>query len=464
MSNSRRKFLKSAALAGATFTILPRHVLGGPGFTAPSDKVNIAFAGAGGKGWSAIQNMSTHNIVALCDIDSKRAAEAFEAHPSAKRYQDYRKMLEQKDIDAVVVSTPDHTHYDIGILAMQLDKHLYLEKPLAHNIAEVRGLTEMAKEKPQLITQMGNQGASGEGIRQTQEIYQAGLLGDVHTVYAWTNRPIWPQGGKIPTESQPVPDHIDWDLWLGPAEKRPYNEAFHPFAWRGYWDFGTGALGDMGCHILDTPFYTLELGYPVSAEASVGQVYSQNWSADYNPGSCPPSSKIHIQFPARGEKPAVELIWSDGGILPGRPKGLKSDEPLGDWSGGIIMEGTEGTLLCDTYGRNPRLVPTIQMQHIKVEPTLARVTTSHEIDWLNGIVQGYQPSSNFMKSGPLTETVLMGNLAIRAYDYRAPKAGGKLEEYTNPGRTTLHWDGPNMRITNVEELNRFVARQERRKY
>ncbi len=461
---SRRKFLQQAAFTGVAFTIVPRSVLGGPGFLAPSDKVNLAFVGVGGKGWGAIRNMASHNIVALCDVDDKQAAEAFDAHPKAKRYRDYRKMLEQKDIDAVVVSTPDHTHFDISMAAMLLDKHLYVEKPLAHNITEVRALTEMAKKKPHLITQMGNQGASGEGIRQTQEIYEAGLIGEVHKVYAWTNRPVWPQGGKMPTEAQPIPDHIDWNLWLGAAPQHPYNEAFHPFAWRGYWDFGTGALGDMGCHILDTPFYILGLGYPTSAEASVGQVFSQNWTADYNPGSCPPSSKIHIQFPARGAKPPVELIWSDGGILPRRPEGLGTDEPMGGWDGGIIMEGSRGTLLADVYGRNPRLLPTKLMETIKVEPSLARVTTSHELDWLNGIVKNYQPSSHLLKAGPLTETVLMGNLAIRAYDYRFPRVGGKEGEFDIPGRTKILWDGENMKITNLPQLNFLVAREDRRKY
>lgn len=462
--SSRRKFLKNAAVAGAAFTIVPRSVLGGPGYTAPSDTVNLAFAGTGGKGSSAIRAMSSQNIVALCDIDSKRAAEPFKAYPKAKKYTDYRKMLEQKDIDAVVISTPDHTHGDIGMAAMDLDKHVYIEKPLAHNIAEVRMLTEMAKRKPHLITQMGNQGASGEGIRKTQEIYEAGLLGDVHTVHAWTNRPIWPQGGKVPTEAQPIPNHIDWNMWLGPAPEYPYNEAFHPFAWRGYWDFGTGALGDMGCHILDTPFYILELGYPTSAEASVGQVFTRNWQPEYNPGSCPPSSKIHIQFPSRGQKPPVELIWSDGGILPRRPDGLLPDEMMGESGGGIIMEGTRGTLMADVYGGNPRLIPTKLMNNIEVKETLPRVEAGHGMDWVNGIVQGYQPSSHFLKAGPLAETVLMGNLAIRAYDYRFPKPGGKSDEYTVPGRTRIEWDGEKMEITNVPELNFFVKREKRRKY
>lgn len=464
VSNSRRQFLQKAGIVGAAFTIVPRHVLGGVGFTAPSDTVNLAFAAAGGKARSAIRNLSSQNIVALCDVDDKMAADAYTAYPNAKRYRDYRKMLEQKDIDAVVISTPDHLHYDIGMAAMALDKHVYIEKPLAHNIAEVRGLTEMAKRKPKLVTQMGNQGASGEGIRRTQEIIESGAIGDVHTVYAWTNRPVWPQGGKMPTEIQTVPDHFDWNLWLGPAAQRGYNEAYHPFAWRGYWEFGTGALGDMGCHILDTPFYILDLGYPIAAEASVGQVYSQNWSPDYNPGTCPPSSKIHIQFPARGSKPPVELIWTDGGILPKRPSGLKPEEQMGEPGGGIIMEGTEGTLMADTYGENPRLIPTVLMEDLNVPKTLARVETNHEMDWINGIKEGYQPSSHLLKAGPLTETVLMGNLAIRAYNQRYPDPDGGPNDYRVPGRTKLLWDGENMTVTNVAEVNDFVKRTERRKY
>ncbi|MEO0734683.1 MAG: Gfo/Idh/MocA family oxidoreductase, partial [Bacteroidota bacterium] len=386
-TTSRRKFLQTSGTAAAGFMIVPRHVLGGKGYKAPSDTVNIAAIGSGGKGGGNLKAVLSENIVALCDVDSERAAEMFGQLPKAKRYKDYRKMLDaqHKDIDAVMISTPDHTHAITGLACMALDKHVYIEKPLAHSIAEVRALSEAAKNKPYLITQMGNQGASGEGIRKTQEIYEAGLIGEVHTVYAWTNRPIWPQGGGAPQGSEPIPDHLDWNLWLGPADKRPYHPAYHPFAWRGYWDFGTGALGDMGCHIIDTPFYILELGYPTAAEASVVPIFSQNWNADYNPESCPPASKIHIQFPARGDKPPVELIWSDGGIQPKRPDELLVDEPMGDWGNGIIMEGTKGKLMADVYGANPRLLPTKLMDNITVPETLPRVETSHQMDWINGI-------------------------------------------------------------------------------
>jgi hypothetical protein len=365
------------------------------------------------------------------------------------------------EIDAVMISTPDHTHAVTGLTCMELDKHVYIEKPLAHSIAEVRALTEMAEKKPHLITQMGNQGASGEGIRRSQELYEAGLIGDVTKVIAWTNRPVWPQGGPAPSQEQLIPDHLDWNLWLGPAAMRPYNEAYLPFSWRGFWDFGTGALGDMGCHILDTPFYMLKLGYPIAAEASVSQVYSQNWSADYNSGACPPSSKIHIKFPARENLPPVDLEWMDGGILPKRPEELSPEEQMGAGGGGFILEGTKGKLMANVYGQNPRLLPISLMDAITVDATIPRIDHSHQEDWARGIKNNYQPSSHFGKAGPLTETVLMGNLAIRSYNYRQPEKDGK---YSLPGRTSLLWDGEMMKVTNLDFANQFVRRQNPRNF
>ena len=466
----RRKFLKTTATAAAGFMIVPRHVLGGKGYTPPSDTVLLAGIGVGGKGESTFkklkENGKNFKVTALCDVDDQRSAETRKRFPEATNHRDFREMLSKRgeDIDAVIISTPDHTHAIAGLASMDLGKHVYIEKPLAHSIGEVRALTEKARANPKLITQMGNQGASGEGIRLTQEIYEAGLIGDVHTVHAWTNRPIWPQGGKAPQGSEPVPGHFDWNLWLGPAADRPYNSAYHPFAWRGYWDFGTGALGDMGCHIIDTPFYILDLGYPSSAEASVGQVYSQNWTADYNPETCPPSSKVVMHFPARGGKPPVKLVWTDGGILPDRPEELGSDEMLGTWGGGILMEGTRGKLTADTYGNNPRLLPLSLNDNLKVPKTLPRVETNHQQDWIDGILQGYQPSSHLLKAGPLTETILMGNLAVRGYSHRFPKQGGKKDDYVVPGRTRLEWDGANMEVTNVPEMNYFVQNQKKRDF
>lgn len=464
---NRRKFLRDAATTAAAFTIVPRHVLGGKGYKAPSDTVNIAAIAAGGKATGTLKNLMGENVIALCDVDDKRAAETRERFPKASYDHDFRVMLDKHgdDIDAVVVTTPDHMHAIAAMAAMEMGKHVYVEKPLTRTIAEARMLTEMAKENPQLVTQMGNQGASGEGIRRTQELYEAGLIGDVHTVKAWTNRPIWPQGGRVPQGEDPIPANFDWNLWLGPAEMRSFKQdVYHPFAWRGFWDFGTGALGDMGCHILDTPFYILELGYPTSAEASVVQVFSQNWNPDYNPETCPPASKIHINFPERGSKPPVKLVWMDGGILPERPKELAPDEELGEWGGGIIMEGSKGKLMADVYGRNPRLLPLSRNEEIDVPQTLPRVETTHEMDWINGIKEGYQPSSHLGKAGPLTETILMGNLAVRGYNYRFPKADGQEDEYEIRGRTRLNWDGDDMRVTNVDEMNAFVGPGEIREF
>ena len=334
MPTSRRRFLRDSATAAAAFTIVPRHVLGGVGYRAPSDQVRILGVGVGGKGQSNIMALAGESVVALCDVDHKHAAKTFAAFPEAKAYTDFRRMYDAHlaEADAVVVSTPDHTHAIASLAALYADKHVYCEKPLVHNIREARLLTEAAAARPHLVTQMGNQGASGEGIRKITEWLEAGLIGDVHTMHAWTNRPIWPQGNAAPAAGATSPDGVDWEAWVGPANMVPYHPLYHPFAWRGWWDFGTGALGDMGCHIIDSAFYALELGYPTSAEASVVPIYSQNWNADYTPEACPVASKIKLEFPARGSKPAVKMTWHDGGLLPERPAELaprRTDGRLG---------------------------------------------------------------------------------------------------------------------------------------
>jgi len=406
--------------------------------------------------------MASEYIVGLCDIDAERAAKTFKKFPKAVQYTDFRKMYDKHldEVDAVVVSTPDHTHAIASLTAMYAGKHCYTEKPLVHNIREARLMTQAAQANPKLVTQMGNQGASGEGIRKITEWLNAGLIGDVLTMHAWTNRPVWPQGNPAPAEGIAKPDHIDWDSWVGPANMVPYHPLYHPFAWRGWWDFGTGALGDMGCHIIDSAFYALELGYPESAEASVVPIYSQNWSPDYTPEACPVASKIKLEFPARGSKPPVKLTWHDGGLLPERPKELAPDEQMGNGSSGVILEGTKGKLMHDTYADNPRLLPLSRNEQESFpDETLPRVEAGHHMDWINAIKEGRQPSSPFTKAGPLTETVLMGNLAVRAYDLRLPEPGGKPNDTYRPGRTKLLWDGPNMRITNLPELNFMVGRE-----
>jgi predicted dehydrogenase len=289
-NNPRRDFLKTSATALAGFYIVPRHVIGGPGYKAPSDKLMIAGIGVGGKGYSDIRSFyesGNAEIVALCDVDDSRAERSVKDHPKAKYYRDYREMLEKErnNIDAVSVSTPDHNHAVQTLMAMQMGKHVYVQKPLTHTIHEARVLTEAA-EKYKVVTQMGNQGASGDGVRQMREWYAAGLIGEATKVHCWTDRPVWPQGVPWPeTKGKKPPKNLDWDLWLGTAQKIDYVEHIHPFNWRGWWAFGTGALGDMACHIMEPPFRVLDLGYPTEAECSVGTVYVDEFKRGYFPES-----------------------------------------------------------------------------------------------------------------------------------------------------------------------------------
>ncbi len=466
---TRRKFVKSSSLAAGGLMIVPRHVLG-RGYTPPSDTVNVAAVGVGGRGGGVLEGLASQNIVALCDVDDNRAKGSFTKYPNAARYKDFRKMLEsQKDIDAVTVATPDHTHGVIAMAAMELGKHVYVEKPLAHDIYEARMMTELAR-KNNLVTQMGNQGASGDGVRQLMEMMQTGVIGEVQRVHAWTNRAIWPQGVPTPSGKHAVPDSLDWNLWQGPAQERDFNPNYLPFKWRGWWDYGTGALGDMACHIMDPVFRSLKLKYPVAAEASCSQVYIGDFhEADYK-DSCPPASKIHIHFPERsdgegGELPAVEVIWYDGGIMPPYPDELGQGEPMGNWDGGVIFEGTKGKLMCDCYGANPRLLPSKMHDYFKMpEPSIPRVAEGHQMNWINGIKNGTPTSSNFDYAGPFTEMILMGNLAVRCYNLKELKPGkspGGWAPYDYPGRLKLKWDGENMRITNFDGANQFVKREYR---
>ncbi|MFD2889681.1 Gfo/Idh/MocA family protein [Chitinophaga cymbidii] len=460
---SRRSFLTNSATAAAGFMIVPRHVLGGKGYTAPSDKLRVAGIGVGGKGESDLSEISKgpSDIVVLCDVDDRRAAGSVKRFPKAKYYKDYREMLEKehKNIDAVTVSSPDHNHAVQAMAAMQLGKHVYVQKPLTHDIYEARMLTEAAK-KYKVVTQMGNQGASGDGVRQLMEWYNAGLIGDVHTVYCWTNRPVWPQGLPWPSQKAEIPKELDWDLWLGTAPKKDYVDKLVPFNWRGWWDYGTGALGDMGCHIVEPPFRVLGLGYPTSAEASVGSVYVDEFKQGYFPDSCPPSSHVIMNFEGKNGKPDIKLHWMDGGIQPARPEELGPNERMGDGGNGAIFIGSKGKMMCGTYGMYPSLLPSSRNKEVNVKQTIARVPEGHYVQWVNAAIAGYgkkELSAPFDISGPLTETILMGNLAIRSYDVRKPKADGKGFNY--PGRyIKLMWDGPNMKITNFDDANQFVKR------
>lgn len=464
----RRSFLQRAALATGVM-IVPRYVLGGKGYIAPSDQLNIAAIGAGGKGMynlTQAYNNGSDNIVVLCDVDDRQSTEAREKWPKAKYYKDFRKMLENeaRNIDAVIVSTPDHMHAVIAMAAMQLGKHVYVEKPLTHNISEARQLTEAA-QKYRVVTQMGNQGSSGDDTRKIETWIQQGILGDVHTVHCWTNRPVWPQGIPAPKVKQPVPEGVDWNLWVGVAPFRGYHEVFMPFRWRGWWDYGTGALGDMGCHIMDVPFRALKLGYPEAVTCSVSTVYEDFFKEAYLPESCPPASVVHLKFPARENMPALHFSWYDGGILPKRPEELKPDEPMGDWDGGMIFEGTKGKLMAGMWGKNPTLLPTSTMEGADLPPAdkpfVEGGPEGHQQQWVKACKEGYgaYTSSPFEIAGPLTETVIMGNLAVRSYNYRVPNADGN--GYHFPGRKELLWDGAHMKITNFDEANAFVKREYR---
>ncbi len=466
----RRKFLKNTVTTSAAFTIVPSFVLG-KNHVPPSDTLYVAAFGVGGRGHGVIQGLAATKkvkFVAFCDVDERRAARTYKEFPKIKRYKDFRKIYDAhlSEIDAVMVATPDHTHASIALPFMRAKKHAYVEKPLTHNIAEARLMTKIAAENG-IVTQMGNQGASSDGSRLAKEWVDTGIIGKVHTIDCWTNRPVWPQGVPIPKEKHPIPKEVDWDLWLGPAAMRNYNDAYLPFKWRGWWDFGTGALGDMGCHIVETPFSVLDLGYPTEAEASCTTVWVDDFiEADYSP-SCPPSSKIHLKFdhPEHGD---IQLNWYDGGLKPDLPDELKDDERIGDTGGGTVMYGDKGILVADTYSKNARLLPSGLMDIYNTPtPKYPRVPgglDGHIANFVEGCLQGTPTSSDFAKAGPLTETVLMGNLAVKAYQYKRLKPGKKATDwspYEYPGRRKLLWDGTNMKITNYEKANEWVSRSYR---
>lgn len=464
--SSRRKFIQQTSLAAAGFMIVPRHVIG-KGYIAPSDKLNIAGIGAGGKGQSDLAEFakSPHvNVVALCDVDDRQAVASRKKFDKAPYYKDFREMLakEHKNIDAVSISTPDNTHAVATIAAMQLGKHVYTQKPLTHDIYEARMLTEAAR-KYKVVTQMGNQGASGDGVRRSKELVHAGLIGDVHTALAWTNRPVWPQGIPTPTGKFDIPGELNWDLWQGPAKAIEYNPAYLPFNWRGWWAYGTGALGDMACHIMDPIYRILPILYPDSVECSVATVWREMWNDSQNLDACPPSSIIHLNYPRTDGKGNIKVSWYDGGLLPQRPDELLPEEAFGNWDGGVLLIGSKGKLLMDCYGANPRLLPTKLMKETNLPgETIPRVKEGHYLQWVNACIAGYgkmETSSPFEFAGPFTESILIGNLAIRSWMLKNPKLKGWEDKYL--GRKKLIWDAKNMRITNFEEANQFVKREYR---
>lgn len=431
----RRNFLKAAAAIAAPW-IAPRCVLG-MGETPPSAKLNIAGVGIGGQGGGVLRDMASENITALCDVDWKFAAGTFGAFPKAERFRDYRVMLDKaKGIDAVVVATPDHMHAPIGLAAMRAGKHVYVEKPMAHTIEEARLMTRVARETG-VVTQMGNNGHAGEGLRLTREWLQAGAIGPVREIHCWSDRPgtFWKQDLPRPTEQPPVPEELDWNLWLGAAPVRPYHPVYHPRAWRGWFDFGTGALGDMAIHNMDPAFYALDLDPPVAVRAETSPL---------RPESFPAWEIITYEFAAKGDRPAVKLLWYDGGKMPPRPADFDEGIKLDD--NGIYFVGEKGTMQCGGWSGMPRLFPRkLREQFVKPAKTIAR-SPGHRIEWIQAC-KARKPDdakAGFAYSGIFTEALLVGNLAVRlqkpvAWDAAAmrspsaPEADALIRKKYRPG-------------------------------
>ncbi|MFO1499045.1 MAG: Gfo/Idh/MocA family oxidoreductase [Verrucomicrobiota bacterium] len=436
---SRRQFLGSATFATAALSIVPGSVLGLNGATPPSEKLNIAGVGIGGQGGSDINQMQSENIVALCDVDWAHAAGTFKKYPNAKPHKDYRKMLEeQKDIDAVVVGTPDHLHAFVSMAAIKLGKHVYCEKPLTHSVWEARQLAVAAREH-KVATQMGNQGQASEETRRLCELVSAGVIGPIREAHIWTDRPsnglfneYWPQGVTRPKDTPPVPETLDWDLWLGPAPARPYHPIYLPFRWRGWWDFGTGALGDIGCHAFDPVFRALKLGAPISVQASSTRVNEETF---------PLGSMVTYHFPARGDMPPVKLTWYDGGLRPPRPEELEEDQLMGD--NGRMLVGDDGKILGN------RIIPEAKRQAMQDVPKTLPRSIGHYKEWIEACKGGKPGGSNFDWAGPLAETVLLGNVALRVQ---------MRQELT---RKKLLWDPQSLRFANSEEATKFIRREYR---
>ena len=434
--------------------IVPRHVLGGAGYTAPSDKLLVGVIGTGGRGKNLIEGITRYDdvqVISICDVTDKADYSRFyyrgtsgrlpvqklvEEHYAAKKaageyggcaaYIDFRQMLEkEKAIDAVMVATPDHTHAVVCLAAIRLGKHVYCEKPLTRSIEEARKVTEEAR-KAKVATQMGNQGHSGEGIRQICEWIQDGAIGAVHEVHAWSQTGGWAEMDDRPKETPPVPPGLDWDLWLGPAAPRPYHPAYTPYNWRGWWDFGTGAIGDMGCHNIDPAFWALNLKYPITAEACSTQLSRE---------TTPQGTIARFTFPAREGLPPVKLTWFDGGLFPPIPEEFKPGEKFD--GNGILFYGEKGKLLCGGWSRDPRLLPEERMKEYKQpKPTLPR-SKGHDRDWVDACKGGPPASGSFDYGGPLAELVLLGNVALRT--------GQKLQ-----------WDAESMKATNAPAADEYI--------
>ncbi len=485
---TRRDFVSTTSKLALGAMAIPRDALARSG-PQVRGALNIAIVGAAGVGRSNAEAVGTENIVAVCDIDQglvarrirdsttdrdgrpreagRRLAEQYER---AAKYTDYREMLErQTNIEAVLIATPDHTHAVIAAAAMRAGKHVYVQKPLCWSVHEARALAALAEETG-VVTQMGNQGHSSDDARLINEWVQAGVIGNVREVHAWTNRPIWPQGLRTPAPLPPdfdpldqdrswgnravseaqasglwadfeIPEGVDWDLYLGPAKQVEYHPIYHPFGWRGWVPFGVGALGDMGAHLIDHPYWALGLEYPTTIEAT-----STPWGGPASdPASYPLATKVHYEFPRRGLMPPVDLHWYDGGLMPRRPPLLPDDVEL-EREGGVIFVGERGLLMHETYGDNPRLFPESLMEEAaRVPRTYPRIEDSHEMNWVNACKGLAEATCPFSYAAPLTEVMLLGLVALR----------------TGQGYK-IRYDAENMRVTNSDEATRLLTREYRR--
>jgi hypothetical protein len=432
MKISRRRFVTSSAATAAGFTILPASVISGLGYTAPSDKLNVAGVGVGGRGAGVLRGMQSENIVALCDVDWHYSRRIFEQYPNARKYSDWRKMYDEMgdSIDAVMVATSDHTHADITAYAMIMNKHVYTEKPLTHSVYESRLLTRLA-ERYRVATQMGNGGASRDSLGQIVEWIANGEIGEIRRVEAFTDRPIWPQGLNTPSESMNVPSTMNWDVFIGPAKMRPYHEIYTPWNFRGWWDFGTGALGDMACHILHPVFVALNLEYPSRVQGSSTLLLND---------SCPTAEKLKMVFPERAptgkvNMPEVEVFWYDGGLQPFKPEGWPAGRDMNSGGGAVIFYGSKDTLVCGSGSRDPWLM---SGRVPSVPRTVRRVPEqNHIMDWVRACKENpatrVETASPFSQAGPFNEMVVMGVLAVRLQDLHKE----------------LEWDGAGMRFTNI---------------
>ncbi len=453
MKISRRLFLAgtgaSLVSAGCATHTVRKTTLAKSGYESPNEKLNVAGIGIGGKGFSDVDNCSSENIVALCDADWRKGAGAFKKYPNAQRFKDFRVMLDQcKEIDAVTISTPDHMHAIAAMRCMEMGKHVYVQKPLTHTVFEARLLRETA-HKYGVATQMGNQGAATDMHREICELIWAGLIGPVREVHSWTDRPKgwWPQGIPNPLPPEPVPEELEWEIWLGPAPVRPYNSGYCPFKWRGWWDFGTGALGDIACHNLSPVVKALRLGYPDSVECLHAK--------DANDQTYPTESIIRYEFPQRGNFAALTLYWYDGKLKPELPEGVAEGQGLLDEDTGTMFIGDKGLIVMngrveknilvydgkviEDFEKPTPIIPRLPKVEGKNNPDLM-----HKRDWILSCKTGSKAGSNFDHAGPLTEWVVMGDISMRYIHQK------------------LDWDGPQMRFTNLREANQYVSKEYRK--